>query len=195
MGLYISNQDVEVRLIGKVRFTDDLEDENRFPRPLLNRLIDEGEGRVEMDLSPRYATPFVTVDDKPFKGYIPARPTGNIIRTLCEIQAVVLILETDFGRGTVVEADKYAEAFRKRYKAMIDDLLAKKGFQGTENGGLGWAKPPLPGLRLAWFNENADDGFQGMVLTTSNNQGGYPAQQINNPADSFWNVFGSWTTW
>jgi hypothetical protein len=55
---YITNQDVEIRLIGKVRFTDDLEDENRFPRKLLQRLIKEAEGAVERDLSPRYAAPW-----------------------------------------------------------------------------------------------------------------------------------------
>lgn len=196
MALYISGPDVEVRLIGKVRFTDDEEDENRFPRRLLNRIIDESEGRVEMDLSPRYEVPFQSIDGGAFKTSVPARPTGNIIRTLCELQSVILILETDFGRGTVVDAAKYAEAFAKRYKSMIDDLLAKKRFQGEEQGGLGWAKPPLTGLMLGYFNTESDDGFAGMVLSTSQNPGGgYPAQQINNPADSFWTGYANPWLW
>lgn len=188
MGLYIQNADVEIRLVGKVRFTDNDEEENKMSRRFLARLINEAEGQVELDLSPRYEVPFQTADGRGFM-FLPDRPTRNILRTLCEVQSVSLVLDTDFGRGSVVDADKYCEALRKRYKQILADLLAKKQFEGDAQAGLGWAKPPMTNLMLSYFNTEADDGFAGMVLNSSRTHGYYTEEQINNPAESFWNSF------
>lgn len=179
MGAYISREDVRVRLLGKVRFTDNEDDENKFQFLLLDKLITEAESDVEHDLSRRYAIPFVTSDDRAFKFL--HRTSFNYIRTLCELKAVIRVLETDYGRGTVVEADKYIEKLAKRYTNMVKALMEKK------KEGLGWMYPPLPMLKFNYMNTEADDGFAGMVLTTSNGDGDFPRAQINDPGETYWN--------
>lgn len=184
MGLYIRDEDVKVRLIGKVRFTDDFEDENRMHILLLKRLINEAEGQVEQDLSPRYEAPFVTDAGDAFRN-LPERPTKEILRTLCELQAVIRVLETDFGKGTVVDADNYAKQYRERYQEIINKLLKRK--EEGYSTQVGWLYPPLSGLKLNYMNTEADDGYSGMVLSTSESDGDYAASRINDPAETFLN--------
>lgn len=185
MGLYITDEDVKVRLIGKVRFTDDIEEKGKMHTLLLRRLIEEAEGEVEQDLSPRYAVPFVTESGARFRE-LPLRPTRNILRTLCELKAVIRVLETDFGSGTAVNGEKYSEKLEKRYTNIIKDLLARKG--GKEDEQTGWKYPPLVGLKLNYFNLHADDGYAGMVLSTSSGDGAYPRAQINDPSENWTNA-------
>ncbi len=45
MGLYINREDVRVRLIGKVRFTEDEDEENKMSMRLLDRLINLPDSR------------------------------------------------------------------------------------------------------------------------------------------------------
>jgi hypothetical protein len=186
MGLYVKFEEVRLRLIGKVRFTDNENDENRMYIPLANRLINEAEGEVEMDLSPRYHAPFQTDDGKPFD-QLPSRPTKELLKTICEAMSVIRILETDFGKGSVADADKYASALRKRYDVNIKKLLERKK-SNTENLDMsGWRYPPLPGLKLNYNNIMADDGFAGKPMITGGKYAGeFAADQINNPATSFW---------
>lgn len=180
MSLYIREEDVRIRLVGKVRFTDDLEDENKMSFQLLRRLINEAEGDVEQDLSPRFSVPFQT-DCGAFKD-LPERPTKEYLRTLCELKSVIRVLETDFGRGSVADADKYVEKLQKRYDSMKGKILEKK--KDPERG---WLYPPLSSLKLNYFNTEADDGYAGMVLTTSHGRGGEPFSQINSPLESWSN--------
>lgn len=183
MGLYIAFEDVRVRLIGKVRFTTNEEDENKMQEKLANKLINQAEGDVELDLLPRYAAPWQTSIGAPFKE-LPDRPTKFYLKTLCELLACVRILETDFGSGSAVDGEKYAEKLRKRYSDMLKLLLDRKTNGGVE--AQGFSKPPLPGLRLNYMNETADDGFMGQVLVTSQGDGDYPQKQINDPSEDFW---------
>lgn len=187
MALYITREDVRVRLIGKVRFTDDEDDENKMNFRLLDRLINEAEGDVEHDLSARYAVPFVTVDNTAFK-LLPERPTKEILRTLCELKAVIRVLETDFGRGGATNAENYKKQQSERYDAMLKKQLRKKGPEDDDTEQHGWYYPPLIGLALAVHNSEADDGYAGMVLSTSDGEGGFAAQRINNPSQSFYNA-------
>lgn len=184
MGLYVSFDEVKIRLIGKVRFSDLEEEENKMYRLLADRLIAEAEGQVELDLSPRYVAPFQTDGGSPFRN-LPERPTKNYLKTLCELMSCIRILETDFGSGTAIDGEKYAEKLRKRYNEMMELLLKRKTDAGTE--AWGFAKPPLPGLKLNYMNEMADDGFMGAVLVTGQNDGDYPQKQINDPSETFWN--------
>lgn len=184
MGLYITLEDVRVRLIGKVRFTTDEDDENKMHESLANRLIAEAEGQVEYDLSPRYFAPFQTVDGQAFTN-LPERPTKNYIRTLCELMSVARILETDFGSGTVVDAEKYAKSIKDRYDTMLKLLVERKTDGGNE--AVGFKRPPLPGIKLNYMNEAADDGFMGAVLVSGSGDGDYPRKQINDPSENFWN--------
>lgn len=186
MGLYISEEDVKIRLIGKVRFTDDFEAKNAGMHVLLlRRLISEAEGEVEQNLSPRYETPFQTDSGDAFSK-LPERPTKNILRTLCELQACMRVLETDFGSGSVVNGDKYAEKLKKRYDEIIKNLLLRKG--GKDDEMTGWRFPPLTGLKLAYFNQSADDGYAGMVMVTSRGHGDEPARHINDPEETWTNA-------
>lgn len=184
MGKYIRFEDVRVRLVGKVRFTSDPENEDRMSETLANRLIAEAESHVELDLSPRYYAPFQTKGGAAFSA-LPENPTRNYIRTLCELMACVRILEEDFGSGTAVDGEKYAEKLRKRYGIMMDKLVEKKKDGGVD--AVGFKYPPLPDLKLNYMNEMADDGFMGSVLVTSQGDGDYPQKQINDPSENFWN--------
>lgn len=183
MGLYIDDKDVETRLRGKVTFTDDECEENKMPRTLLKRLVEEAEGEVELDLSPRYCAPFQTDDGGAFKT-LPPRPTRNILRELCELKSVCRVLETDFGTGSAVNGETYKEGQEKRYKTISDQLLEHRAKDHSQ-----WKFPPLPGLKLNYQNQEADDGFAGKVLVSgSNTGGGYPADRINDPSQSFYNA-------
>lgn len=182
MPKYIRADDVKIRVRGKVRFTSDIEDENKMSEQLLNRLIDEAEGQVEQDLSPRYMAPFAHCETGKYKD-IPDTPTKNIIRTLCELMATIRVLETDFGSGSAVEASKYISKLQDRYDKIKDEsILAKIHEDGRQ-----WKFPPLPSLKLNYFNTEADDGYAGMILNTSQGDGNYPAKQINDPSESWVN--------
>lgn len=181
MGRYISDKDVMVRLKGKVSFTEDGEkDKDKMDLKLLRRLIAEAEADVEFEMSPRYNTPFLKTDDQPF-AKIANMMTINIIRTLCELMSVIRVLETDFGRGTVVNGDEYAEKLRDRYQKMVDRVMAKK------DGSDAWKYPPLPELKSNWFNLEADDGYAGQILVTSQEDGDYPKAQITDPSENYFN--------
>lgn len=185
MGLYISSNDVQVRLRGKVRFTDDIDDVNKMHFSLLNRLIAEAEGQVERDLSPRYFAPFQSESTGQFKD-LPDSPTRNLIRTLCELQAVMRVLETDFGSGSAMNGEAYSKKLQERYDSIIKKELLKKE-EEVYAGPTGWRYPPLPALKLNYFNTQADDGYAGMVLNTTRGVGGFPAVQINDPRETFVN--------
>lgn len=188
MPKYIKFADVQLRLAGKIRFQDDsgTDQSNRMPVALANRLIDEAEGQVEMDLSPRYAAPFAHSTTNLFKD-LPDAPTKNIIRTLCELQAVMRVLETDFGSGTAVDANKYIKVVEDRYKKMLNENILAK-FADDYKSTRQWKFPPLPFLKLNYFNKEADDGFAGMIIHETRGEGVYPAQQQNDPSESWFNA-------
>ena len=189
MAKYISTNDVEVRLLGKVRFTDDDTDEKQFSRTLLKRLINEAEGQVERDLSPRYFAPFQTID--------PADPLGTLgdasfdklpsttketLRTMCELMGVLRVLETDFGRGGANDAKAYKDNQQKRYDAMITRELARRSKMEDSPGE--WLAPPLKGLYLADHN-STEDGTYGAILVTTRGEGDFPSHQITDPSENF----------
>lgn len=184
MGKYCRLEDVQARLRGKVRFTDNTNDEGRMLNSLANTLIAEAESQVEQDFSPRYMAPFQTTDGLPFNKL----PDGTrlFIRTMAEIQSVLRILETDFGAGTAIDAEKYSKNIEKRYKKMLDENVLKK-VDGKADSRQ-WFFPPFPGLRKNYFNTEADDGYAGVVLVTSQfgDRGDYPSGQINDPSENFW---------
>lgn len=185
MGLYISFEDLKVRVEGKVRFTEDPEaDPDLMPVKLAKRLINEAEGQVELSLMQRYQIPFQTSLGEPFQS-LPTRPTKELLRTLCELKAVSRVLETDFGQGTTVDAEKYKEKIDNRYKAIVKDLLERHKDDVTSY--VNWVRPPLPGIMLAAHNEQ-DDGFDGYLVNTTGSRENFAAGQINDPSVTIWNV-------
>lgn len=184
MGRYVTFEQVRTRLVGKVRFTEDQADENEFFKGLAETLINEAEGQVELHLSPRYSNPFVTDNDLPFNK-LPERPTLLILRTLCELQGCIRIIETAMGMGSAVDGDKYSKSLAKRYKEIVSELVMKKTDGGKESQGFMY--PPLPGLKLNYMNGAADDGFMGAVIVASGSAAqGAATDQINHPSQSLW---------
>lgn len=185
MPLYHRLQQVEIRLAGKVRFTDNPEaDRDYMGKDLACTLMNEAEGQVELDLSPRFYVPFQTDSGAKFSD-LPQRPTQLYIRTLCELQSLVRILETDFGRGTAINGEAFSKALLERYQSMVDRLMEKVDDQTRQ-----WKYPPLQGLRLALFNKEADDGYIGMPMHVSSSQGidDFPSRRINSPGETYWNI-------
>lgn len=179
---YITLDDVETRLLGKVRFSDADDDENRFPRKLLKRLIREAEGQVERDLSPRYAAPFRGENDEAFTA-LPST-TRETLRTAVELMAVIRVLGNDFGRGTVTDGGAFKKEQSRLYKGIVDRELRKR--EGHDDSAAAWAYPPLDGLRTHDVNAQ-DDGGHGAILVTGRGDGDYPAKQITDPSESFFN--------
>lgn len=183
MGLYISSNDVKVRLDGKVRFEANPDtDSGAMSEALLNRLINEAEGDVELDLSERYHTPFKSISGGDF-ATLPDRPTKEYLRTMCELKAVIRVLETDFGSGAV-DAESYMKNLRSRYDKMYNKLIDRRGDDEDQNQ---FRKPPLPGLMLNYHNDQADDGYRGMVCNTSDSEP-YAPGQINDPSATWFNT-------
>lgn len=187
MPAYTRVNEVKLRLQGKVRFTLDPSNNDFMQEGLLVRLINEAEAQVELDLSRRYATPFIGCDGT--WESVPERPTKFYIRTMCELVSVVRVLETDFGTGTAVDAAKYTELTTKRYEEMLNRLMRRRGGGKETDSEMTnqWYTPPLPGLTLAYHNAAADDGYLGMVINSSTfgQSGSYPAKQVNDPSQTF----------
>ena len=188
MPRYVKFEDIRLRVIGKVRFTENAAEENIMQVTLANNLIDEAESQVELDLSVRYRVPFQGVNGEKFIDLKKAPNylgTFHVVKTLCELQSVIRILETDFGSGTAINATKYITKLQARYEDILNNRVLKK-VQGAEDQNQ-WFHPPLKGLALAESNSQADDGFRGMVLVASGSRDqGYPAIQINDPAENWW---------
>lgn len=181
MGYGITNNDVEVRLLGKVKFTDDDDDENRFPRKLLTRLVREAVGKVERDLEPRYETPFVHADAGTFDA-LPST-TKETIRTMFELMAVVRVLGNDFGRGTVSNGGEFKAEQERLYRDMLERELSQR-----QDGAVGqWRYPPMRELRTSIQN-SMDDGFHGtIVVTTRDDTGDLTSKQVTDPSQNFFN--------
>lgn len=193
MGRYINSEAVIVRLRGKVKTTLTPETEpDRMPMLLLNRLINEAEGQVEQDLCTRYEAPFTSICGGGFAA-LPKHPTQEIIRTLCELLAVIRVLETDFGRGSGLDGMKYADSSQKRYDVIIWGDEKKPGLCTIrENTFNTFRSPPLPGLKSNYHVSQADNGFAGYVGRTDDPRhvsAGFASEQINDPSQDYWNGF------
>ena len=184
MPVYHSLQDVSVRLVGKIRFTENPDTEqDKMPMDLVRVLMNESEGQVEVDLSPRFFAPFQTIAGTAFSN-LPARPTKEYIRNLCIMQSVLRILETDFGRGTAMSGEAYTKKLEERYAAMIKKVTERREDDQR------WVVPPLEGLKLAIHNSESDDGYAGMPIHSSQSEGedNFPSRRINDPSATLWAI-------
>lgn len=178
MAKYHTTQDVEVRLLGKVKFTEDEDDQNKVSMRLLRSLMDEAEGEVERDLSMRYTAPFQTTEGGAFRS-LPTT-TQQVITTACKLLSCVKVLETDFGRGSAANGDEYKKTIETRYKGIIQKELKRRDDDQR------FVNPPLLGLQVAYMN-TSDNGFNGYIAITSRGVGDYPSEVINSPGETFWN--------
>lgn len=179
MPTYITTEDIELTVKGKIRFTDDPNNEERMSYDLLERLMEEAEADVELELSVRYKVPFVGQDGATFANL--PNTTKRLIQLMCRMRTVQLLMDTDFGAGSALDGENFVKGYIIQYNSMRKKAIAKR------EDGWGWMYPPLPNLQLAHGNHAADDGYQGAVLSTSQGDGGYPAGQINDPSEGFWN--------
>lgn len=92
------------------------------------------------------------------------------------------VLDTDFGRGTVVGSDKYQEMLLNDYEKRMERLVERR--EGSFNL---YKYPPLPDLRLAAHNSESDDGYAGTVMVTSDDYGAYASPQMPDPGETIWN--------
>lgn len=188
MGKYCTAQAVIVRLQGKIRFAEpgvrDEDDPNEMSLQLLNTLISEAESQLEIDLMDRYELPFQGINGEPFSA-LPDN-TRITLRNLAELLSVIRVLETDFGRGTSANADKYTEQAQKRYDLIIGKLMAIQ--EQTKKTSRQWQRRPLDGL-MAAYNNQGDTGFRGRVLntTTLRHEADYAYKQINSPGENIFN--------
>lgn len=183
MGLYINNEDVKSRVRGKIRFKVNPDyDDGAMSESLLTTLIAEAESDVEFDMSQRYAVPFQTHDCLDFSN-LPERPTKQYIRTLCILKSVLRILETDFGSGAI-DSDDYVTKTQNRYNSMLSRNMSRRNKDEDQNQFL---HPPLKELKLSYHNDQADDGYRGMVMNTSDKRP-YAPDQINSPRDTWFNI-------
>ena len=188
MGKYCSMEAVQTRLAGKVKFGKPGEpedpDADRMSLSLLNTLIGEAESQLEIDLMDRYELPFQGLCGEAFST-LPDN-TKTTLKNLAELISVIRVLETDFGRGTSANAEKYVTQLEKRYTTVVEKLMAKQ--EENKNTSRQWKTGPLYGLKVS-YNNQADNGFRGRVtnLTPTSPHGDFAAQQINSPGETVWN--------
>ena len=164
--IYTTLDSVKARLANKVQFQrrSGTVDEGEMSDDLLAQLVVDAETEVEQDLRSRYWIPFTTDTDQPYRT-LPDH-SQRAIRMAVDMRAVVLILETDFGRGTHINADGYIAATSTHYESYIQKLLGRnKEGQGDKIDRYRFS-PPIEGLKLAKHNREADDGYRGMIINT-----------------------------
>lgn len=186
--IYTTLDNVKVRLAGKVQFQADPKApvDGELPDALLGQLICDAETMVEQDLRGRYAVPFRSKA----KGTWPALPdhSRRALRTAVDMRAVLLILSTDFGRGTHVSAEAYSKDYKEQYDDYIVTLLGRDPEGRNDKIDRFRRSPPLDDVLLAPSNRMADDGYRGAIINTDasdKDAATYAGQQINNPAATY----------
>lgn len=188
--LYTTYDSVKVKLVNKVQFqadTDVIQD-GELPDVLLTQLIRDAETDVEMDLRSRYAVPFQSKSKGTYAG-LPDH-SQRAIRKVVDLRAEFLILSTDFGRGSHINAEGYTKQIEERYSFEIERLLGRD--QEAENSKRDRFRfsPPLDDLLLALTNSKADDGFKGMLINTDagrHDAASYAIGHINDPSQTYIN--------
>ena len=187
MVLYCALIDVQNRLQSKVKFAAaGVTDPNQMTTTLANSLIQEAESQLEIDLMDRYSTPFVNMAGAAFGPKSLPTTTWVTIKNLAELLSMIRIMETDFGRGTSSNSDKYTEKCQKRYDDVIKKLMTRRTVNGVETRE--WNTRPLDGLMVA-YNNTGDNGFRGRVhnTTTITHEADYATKQINSPGETIFN--------
>lgn len=187
--LYTTLDSVKIRLVNKVQFQSDSKElqEGELPDELLCQLINDAETEVEQDLRTRYTIPLQSKRTKRFID-LPDH-SQRAIRKVVDLKAVMLVLETDFGRGTHITAEGYVDKNASNYTREIKRLLGMDmiGEKQHERFKL---SPPLEDLLLAFTNKEADDGYRGRIINTDASEvssESYATDQVNNPSQTFLN--------
>lgn len=185
--MYTTFESVKIKLVNKVQFQADPEEvqEGEVPNDLLTQLIRDAETDVELDLRTRYAIPFRSLSKGTYEG-LPDH-SQRAIRKVVDLRALFIILSTDFGRGTHINADGYTKQLEDRYNLEIERLLGRdKEGENSKRDRFRFA-PPLDDLMLSKTNSMADDGFKGMLINTDAgyDSASYAEDRINDPSQSY----------
>jgi len=186
--MYTTYDSIKVKLVNKVQFqaSSDQVADGELPNILLTQLIRDAETDVELDLRSRYAIPFQSAS----KGGYANLPdhSQRAIRKVVDLRAEFLILSTDFGRGSHINAEGYTKQIEDRYNLEIDRLLGRdKEGENAKRDRFRFS-PPLDDLLLAPTNKMADDGYKGMLINTDashRDSATYAAEQMNDPSKSY----------
>lgn len=186
--LYTTVDSVKVRLANKVQFQADprVVADGELPNDLLLQIIIDAETEVEQDLRSRYAIPFVSKSKNSFAA-LPDH-SKRAFRWAVDMRAVLLVLDTDFGRGTHINAEGYKESFEKHYTIYIHKLLGRDPEGANDKIDRFRRSPPLDDVLLSPTNREADDGYHGMIINTDasrHDAATYAGEQINNPAATY----------
>lgn len=186
--MYTKIESVKVRLANKIQFqsTPECALDGELPDALLIQIIVDSETEVEQDLRGRYAIPFRSASKNSFIA-LPDH-SQRAIRWAVDMKAVCNVLDTDFGRGTHVNAEGYKKNLEDHYVKYIKKLLG----QDAEGEGEGHKRfrfaPPLDDLLLAPNNTEADDGYKGMIINTDGSRRDsvtYAEDQVNDPSQTY----------
>lgn len=185
--LYTTIDNVKIRLANKIQFqkNSNVVEDGEMPDQLLSQLIVDAETEVEQDLRSRYAIPFQSASKGSFQN-LPDH-SQRALRIAVDLRAVIIILETDFGRGTHISGDSYSKEDKERYEDTINKLLGRDAIGRNDKIDRFKVSPPLEDVKLAFSNSKADDGFRGAIINTdaSHDSATYAAEQINNPSRSY----------
>lgn len=188
--IYTTFDNVKVRLANKVQFQRDPEavQEGELPDALLGQLIVDAETEVEQDLRSRYAIPFQSIRTGRYAD-LPDH-SKRALRVAVDLRAIVMVLETDFGRGTHVSAEGYTTTDKDHYEEYVAKLLGRDPEGKNSHHDRFRFSPPLADVRLSASNSHADDGYKGRIINTDashHDAVSYAEGQINNPARSYQN--------
>jgi hypothetical protein len=178
---YTKTERIKQKLQGKVKFGGPGDtDPNKMSADLLTELIVEAETQLQLDLMRRYNIPLQPINGGSFSNLVDN--TRVIITMMAELLSVIRVLETDFGRGTAANGDKYMSGLQKRYDAILKPLMEYR--KDSQNA---WLNPPLEGLQLSYQNQG-DTGFRGRVMNTTTIplEADWAVQQINSPGETLW---------
>jgi hypothetical protein len=180
--------------VNKVQFQSGPEPlEGELPNILFGQLIVDAETEVEQDLRSRYAIPFRSIQ---FGTYVDLPDhSRRALRIACDLKAVEMILETDFGRGTHISGEKYSEDDKTHYEKHINKLLGRDPIGQNDKIDRFKVSPPLEDVLLAKSNSAADDGYRGTLINTDasrHDAATYAGEQINNPARTYVGRRGGW---
>lgn len=191
--IYTTMDSVKVRLHSKVQFQEGAEPEDgELPTALLAQLIRDAETQVEQELRGRYAIPFQNAKGGDF--HTLPDSSQRALRVAIDSQAVMMILSTDFGRGSATDGSKYYDDLDKAYNKLIKRLLGRdeqaEDYEVDKGNDFRSKTPPLEDVKLARSNSKADDGYRGKIINgdaSLTDAVSYAEGQLNNPSLSFRN--------
>lgn len=186
--IYTTPESVKLRLTNKVQFQADpnVVEDGELPNTLFCQLIADAETEVEQDLRSRYTIPFQSLRTGKFAD-LPDH-SKRALRTACDLRAVMMVLEIDFGRGTHVDAKSYFDNVKEHYESYIGKLLGRDQEGANDKIDRFRRAPPLDDVKLALSNSQADDGYRGRIINTdasTHDSATYAGRQINDPANTY----------